>query len=106
MFSGIGGIAVPLFAATTVLTKIPAFRNSPPARHWPSPDNYRHGGAKVKNQEGPPPLGESEEPVFPLMVFSHGLGGTRTAYSSSCGEVRSKCDTPPVVYSVARNESG
>lgn len=28
-------------------------------------------------------------PVFPLMVFSHGLGGARTAYSSICGEFAS-----------------
>ena len=86
-FAGIGGIAVPWFAGTTMFTKLPAFRNAHPARHWPPPDNLAHGGPRVKNEEGPPPEGESDEPCFPLMVFSHGLGGTRTAYSSLCGEV-------------------
>ncbi|KAF2182522.1 hypothetical protein K469DRAFT_711688 [Zopfia rhizophila CBS 207.26] len=88
-FAGIGDLGVPWFAATTMSTKIPAFRNSPPATHWPPADNSRHGGTKVKNQQGPPPPGGSEEPMFPLLFFSHGLGGTRTAYSSMCGEFAS-----------------
>jgi platelet-activating factor acetylhydrolase len=88
-FAGMGDLAVPFFAATTMFTKIPAFRNSRPATHWPPSGSYRgrHGNEKVKNTEGPPPEGKGPEPKFPLMFFSHGLGGTRTAYSSLCGEV-------------------
>ncbi|KAF2813123.1 uncharacterized protein BDZ99DRAFT_438015 [Mytilinidion resinicola] len=90
-FASVGDIAVPFFAATTMFTKIPAFRNSRPATHWPPPDNFRsrHGPEKVKNREGPPPEGKGDEPTFPLMFFSHGLGGTRTMYSSLCGEFAS-----------------
>ena len=32
----------------------------------------------------------SESPAFPLVVFSHGLGGTRTTYSQYCGELASR----------------
>ncbi|KAJ9646328.1 hypothetical protein H2201_007873 [Coniosporium apollinis] len=88
-FAGIGDIAVPWFAGTTMFTKLPAYRNAPVSQHWPPRDNLQHGGPKVKSESGPPPPGESEEPCFPLMIFSHGLGGTRTAYSSVCGEFAS-----------------
>lgn len=88
-FAGIGSLAVPLFAATTMFTKLPAFRNAAPAQHWPPYKNMRVGGTAVKNQEGPPPEGEPEQPIFPMMIFSHGLGGSRTMYSSLCGEFAS-----------------
>ncbi|KAF2435399.1 hypothetical protein EJ08DRAFT_656408 [Tothia fuscella] len=88
-FAGFGSLAIPFFGRTTMLTKIPAFRNAEPARHWPPPTNSYEHGFSVKNEEGPPPDGESAQPCFPLLIFSHGLGGTRMTYSSLCGEFAS-----------------
>jgi len=71
-FANIGDLAVPLFAATTMFTKLPAFRNARLAQHWPPFENLRKGGIGVKNSAGPPPPGEPEKPCFPLVIFSHG----------------------------------
>lgn len=80
---------VGLFGATTMLTKLRAYRNTPVATHWPPEGNSKKCGYKVKNQQGPPPEGMPKEPTFPLLMFSHGLGGSRTAYSSLCSEFAS-----------------
>ncbi|KAF2637431.1 hypothetical protein P280DRAFT_521114 [Massarina eburnea CBS 473.64] len=77
------------FAATTMLTKLRAFRNAPPATHWPPEGNSRKNGYRIKNQQGPPPEGFPNEPTFPLLMFSHGLGGSRTCYSTMCAEFAS-----------------
>ena len=74
---------------TTWFTKLPAFRNTKLANHWPPEQNARKGGSKVKNENGEPPKSQPKEPIFPLITFSHGLGGTRTAYSTVCGEFAS-----------------
>jgi len=74
---------------TTAFTKIPAWRNAKIADHWPNDQNSRQGGYGIKNKKGKPPPGEPKTPTFPLLIFSHGLGGTRTAYSSVCGEFAS-----------------
>lgn len=39
---------------------------------------------------GSPPSTGPDLPKFPLILFSHGLGGTRTCYSSVCGEFASQ----------------
>jgi platelet-activating factor acetylhydrolase len=89
-FAGIPDWTVISFmAATSMLTKLRGFRNTPPATHWPPGGNAKQNGYKLKNQEGPPPEGHEGEPVFPLLMFSHGLGGTRTAYSTLCSEFAS-----------------
>ena len=77
------------FFMTTWFTKLPAFRNAMLASHWPPEQNARQGGWKVKNKMGEPPSGQTQEPIFPLIMFSHGMGGSRTAYSTVCGEFAS-----------------
>lgn len=89
-FAGIpDSIAMAWFGSTTSFTKLPAFRNAPVATHWPPEGNSKRDGYKIKSQQGPPPPNGSKEPKFPLLFFSHGLGGTRTAYSTMCGEFAS-----------------
>lgn len=89
-FVGMPKAGAPLFTmSTTIWTKIPAFRNAHPAFHWPPSENVQTAGTKAKNHSGVPPPNGPKEPVFPLMIFSHGLGGTRTCYSSVCGEFAS-----------------
>lgn len=80
---------ISFFGATTMLTKLRSYRNTPPAKHWPPKGNAKDCGYTVRDQEGPAPEGMPEEPIFPVMMFTHGLGGTRTAYSSLCTEFAS-----------------
>jgi platelet-activating factor acetylhydrolase len=82
------GIVAPLFLPC-VFTKLPAYRNADIARHWAGESNYRTQGTKAKTTEGVKPDGAPDMPSFPVIMFSHGLGGTRTMYSSLCGEFAS-----------------
>ncbi|KAF2459473.1 platelet-activating factor acetylhydrolase, isoform II-domain-containing protein [Lineolata rhizophorae] len=85
-FASIGKMGIPLFTTTTMLTKLPAVTNAPPSRKWPPPPppaNPADAKSKPKYEDS------DKEPVFNLLIFSHGLGGTRTAYSSLCGEFAS-----------------
>ncbi|KAK5097331.1 hypothetical protein LTR70_002623 [Exophiala xenobiotica] len=76
------------FMMTTYLTKLPAYRNARIAEHWPEINEEWHN-RKTNSTAGPVPALGPLQPKFPLILFSHGLGGTKTSYSSVCGEFAS-----------------
>ncbi|KAI0126873.1 platelet-activating factor acetylhydrolase [Xylariales sp. AK1849] len=80
-------------AATSMWTKIPAVRNAKLAGCRPGEDQRedhaeRHANDQAHTDET---LGgdAGEKPVFPVIFFSHGLGGSRNVSSIICGEMAS-----------------
>lgn len=70
-------------AATCMFTKLPAFRNAKVAQAGPSSSADKEGaaGGQQSNANG--------RTKFPVVIFSHGLGGSRTMYSTVCGDLAS-----------------
>ncbi|KAI4864882.1 platelet-activating factor acetylhydrolase, isoform II-domain-containing protein [Hypoxylon rubiginosum] len=78
-------------AATTMFTKLPAFRNAKlAATHAGATTTPPHHAASssTHSQDTLTESGEGK-PLFPVIFFSHGLGGSRTCCSTVCGELAS-----------------
>lgn len=78
-------LALAWFFTSIWFTKLPAFRNAGLATHYP-PDSETKVDESSSNSGN---ASSAEPPIFPLIVFSHGLGGTRTTSSTLCGEFAS-----------------
>ena len=93
-------VSIAWFLTSTWFTKLPAFRNAKIATHYPSDTKASNGKCfltimpQIKSNEtigedSRLPAREGEPPTFPLLVFCHGLGGTRTTSSTLLGEFAS-----------------
>ena len=77
------------FLATTWYIKLPYYQNARIAEHWPPDKNVKQGGPQVKLTPDERPAEGPGKPVFLLIMSSHGMGRSRTAYNSVCDEFAS-----------------
>ena len=72
-----------------IFTKLPAWRNAPISDQVPSRpvEDEAYKERRPKQQRLADRADGNPRQQFPLIMFSHGLGGTRTMYSCLCGEV-------------------
>lgn len=66
-------LLIPFLRSTTWGVHLSAYEHAPLAEYWPDSTSGTRQTA----------------PKFPLVIFSHGLGGTRRVYSTLCGEFAS-----------------
>jgi platelet-activating factor acetylhydrolase len=79
-------------AGTSMFTKLPAFRNAKLAEGWAaenSGDAGRRQDEATEPRTDPQSECDNDRPNFPVLIFSHGLGGSRTLASSICGGLAS-----------------
>ena len=77
------------FFFTTWFTQLPAYKDAKLADHWPATNTGGKSQQKHKPPQAEPPEGARSSPVFPLIMFSHGMCGTRRSQSTVCGEFAS-----------------
>lgn len=77
-------------ASTCMWTKLPAFRNAKLAGTRPSFSEQGEGNGEEADDDDEHESKKNEKlPTFPVVVFSHGLGGSRTMCSTVCGDMAS-----------------